>query len=887
MSTIPFPFAITTDKRQPGINQLGDLRPTLQVMDFRQVMTREFLDDVHFVCYGVISPGETIVDSDPWPRINKPSLTSIREAGGDVVLSAMVLDFDLQDNPDLIGSNYMTDGGDKPIWTPELLEDFWGILADLKEELLERGIAPPNVIYTTTHGARFVHKLAHLLPVGENAENLIRGLIATYRDIGLMVDRACADWTRLFRAPKVVRGGNKTWITQWFSMRTDNQYLLDSAAITPVTRAMHNDSYAELKVIDRGQPTPEDCYARLYTTNSNHEQRDTDKLKAARKTLKGTDCYSIIFDDQPIAEEGSRDATLIKLVGQSVAHLMPCELTFEPEDIYAMFLGAVEQLRPDAGTPDWTASLWTKVKTCWSREDAKLRAQDQLRDEERVLAASKERKLLEIVRATCDIPEIHADDESVSLMALNAMKLVIDPARRVRCLTMKGYSKLSSAPQDIKILIRQCGATDIIEMTHLNKKGEEVESKPEQIMARHAVMVTSVEGQVGIEANCVQGTSRENLILVESLYCRAKHSAKYSAPVEAWLREMVGPENLNELNRWLAYCLAFDEGPIAALSLAGASGAGKGMLVRGLIECIEGEDFATSKDLVADKNVGMKLSPFMVIDEGLPRRLPGGRDIADTFRSLTAGEPTQVDEKYKTMMKVCNPMRLVFTANNTDVIKQLAGRSLSQDDMHALTLRILHFNVRHQATEHLIARGGMQYTAGWVAAVSGGGSDYTLARHIIHLYERRHNFDRDSRLLVEGNPDALVVQEMRTVDPIAERIALLLLKMSESGPSHATIVQRGISMENGEFYATSASILALHQADLGIRADLNLTCIGRAMKNLCHGKTKGRREAVDGNTYNFTWHEVDLGHLASFADEHGLPCDSIRGLLREVAGNRL
>ena len=877
---IPFPFAITTDKRQPGINRLGDVRPRLQVLDFYAVMTREFTDDVHFVCYGVMSPGKSTVDSDPWPRINKPSLTSIREADADVVLLAIVLDFDLQDNPELIGDDYAIDDSSKPIWTKLLLDKFWGIQSDLADELLDRDLAPPNVIYTTTHGARFVHRLAHPMPVGDDVENLIRGLIATYRDIGLETDKSCADWTRLFRAPKVVRGGTKTWTTAWFSMRSNDDYLLDAAAITPVTRIAHNDSYAELRSIDRGQPTPEDSYARLFTAGAEGgSERPTTKRKAAAKALKGTDCHGIIFEDQPIAEEGSRDATLIRLVGQAVSSLMGNALTFEPEDVYAMFLGAVQELRADAGTPDWSASLWSKVKTCWTREDAKRRAQEQLKDADRIEVASKERKMLDMVRETCDIPALHADNEDTCLHALDTMKLIVDPSRRVRCLTPNGYSKLSCGAQDVKILIRQCGAQDIILTRHTNQKGEEVESRPEQILARHAVMVTSVEGRVDVEHNCVQGTSRENLILVESLYRRAKHDPKYSAKVDAWLRELVGAKHFDEFNRWLSYCLAFDEGPIAALSLAGASGSGKGLLVRGLIECVEGEDFATSKDLVAEKNHAMKLSPFMIVDEGLPRRLPGGKDIADTFRSLTAGETIWVDAKYQAMVKVHNPMRVIFTANNTDVVKQLAGRSLSQDDMGALTLRILHFQARRQATEHLVARGGMQYTEGWVAAVAGGGSDFTLARHILHLYEHRHQFPRDSRLLVEGNPDALVVQEMRTTDVTAERVALMLLKMSEGSQGQPPHVQRGISFQDDKLLITSAAVLGVHEADLlGGQGAMNLTSIGMAMKNLCHGKKKCRRESIDGRSRNYVWHEVDLPHLVSFADEHGLPCSVISGL---------
>jgi hypothetical protein len=348
---------------------------------------------------------------------------------------------------------------------------------------------------------------------------------------------------------------------------------------------------------------------------------------------------------------------------------------------------------------------------------------------------------------------------------------------------------------------------------------------------------------------------------------------------------LVGERNLEALERWIAFALAFEEGPIAALSLSGVSGAGKGMFCRGLIECLAVPDWATSRDLIRDKNPGMKNSPFLIVDEGLPRRLPGSLDIADAFRGITAGDPIYIDEKYRTPMFVRNPMRVVFTANNTDVVKQLAGRSLTQDDLQALTARILHFDIQPDAGSYLSSLGGMQYTAGWITPVAGGESDFILARHFLWLYETRDRFQRDARMLVEGNTEAAIIQEMRTADSVTEHVTLLAARILEGLPGQPASVRRGIALQGGEYLLTSSAILAAHEAMAIAPMKLNLTAIGRALKSITLAEdrkaVRARVTNVCNEDRNFRWWSLDLHLLQNFCYENSIPCNRLEQLMSD------
>lgn len=869
---------VTNDKFQPGIGTLTDSAPRFELIEFDTVFDRTWTSDVHFACYSIIEPGERKPTDEPFPRIRKTAVSSIREAGGDVVLTALTLDWDLSGQPDLPPDSPVDDEG-KPVWTTEMLEAFLAALGPLDAALAERRIARP-LVYTTTHGARFVHPLAKAVPC-EDGEDLLRGMHKVYGDLDFKVD-PLDDWTRLFRAPKVRRGRSNTGEARWFYLRW-GEGLTNPAAIDPISKqAAWRDRYVDVQSIDRAKPTPQDAHARLWVVDSKGRQKQAAMRQRAARILRGTDCYGPIFDMAPIADEGARDQTLVRLVGQATTFLLgplAQDATFSAEDIYALFLGPVQELEPDSGTPDWTDSLWSKVKSCYAREQAKLRAQEEDRQRREEVAERTSESLLSVVGQTCDLPELHSADPVEAQTALRRLMLIREPSGRFRAMKPDGgYTNVAVPQGSLHFLIgRAAGIDDIVPLW-----GEDLKGSPKVVseveLARQATDVQRIVGASGIARSHLSGRAWDELVLHLALYRRSPRlEPEYSSDVDEWL-ELLTPDP-RSLRRWLAYALDFEGGPICALSLAGAPGAGKGLLAQGLVETLDNPIRADKTALVGRFNASLSRTPFLIVDEGLPH---GVHDIADSFRSMVSGDPITCEEKFQTPIEVRNPMRVLFTANNDEVIRQLASHRIndSQDQL-ALAQRISHMPVLEAAALHLRAKGGLGYTRGWVQGSDGTPSSYILARHLLYLHSVRSDFGPpDARLLVEGAADCEVVQSLRSASRVSQAICRAILTAVEQGlvPS----VRDGVSIEGARLRVTTRAIEEQHRQLNESNVQLNVNLISRAMRNLCSagyvGSIKQRQKTLGGSSQQQRWWDVDVDMLHSFAEEAGYPREIIRRL---------
>lgn len=862
---------VTNDKFQSGIGKLGDEAAPFMLVDFEALFDREWTTDVHFACYSVVEPGADAPTSDPFPRLRKTALSSIREVGGNVVLLALSMDFDLKDQPDLPPGTPLDDEG-KPVWTTALLDSFTRGLSAVDADLAERNIAAP-LVYTTTHGARFVHRLSR--PVNaEDGEDLLRGLQKVYGDLGMVMD-PLVDWTRLFRAPKVRRSGKPTWSERWFTLRWGTG-ATDPAAVDPITRAAaHRDTYAPVKAIDSDKPTPEQAFLRLHVATSTG-QKKTEMHKVAERVLRGTEAYGPIFEMRSIADAGSRDQTLIRLVGQATTFLLgPLSGTqkFDPEDIYALFLAPVQDLDPDSGTPDWTESLWRKVCTCYEREVAKLAAQKEKQEQRQEEAAGLQQQMLEVARQTCEIPELHSPDEVTAQTALRRLMLVREPSGRFRAMKPDGgYTRGAVSQSGLHFLIGQAaGIGDIIPLVTENDRGKLV-AVSEQSLARQATDVQRVEGAAGIDRSHVIGRAWDDLVLRVALYRRNPElTSFYSQEVDDWLSLLT--HDRRALLRWLAYALDFEGGPICALSLAGAPEAGKGLLAQGLVEVLEHPVRADKTVLVSQFNASLARTPFLVVDEGLPA---GQNNIADTFRAITAGDPIRVEEKFQSSIEVRNPMRVLFLANNDDIIGQLAARRVNtENDQVALAQRILHLEARAEARMHLRGLGGIEHTRGWVQGAGGQPSNYKLARHLLHLYENRRELfgPPDLRLLVEGRNDTEVVQNLRIAGKVHQAIATAIVHALENPVKPS--IRHGISLDADRLLITTGAIEDQHREQHHSLVQLSAGSIGNAMRNLCSPgvvcSERMRHTNLVGEVLRQRWWDVDVKLLWNFAEEAGYP----------------
>lgn len=869
-------------KRQKGAATLGDKVSPMSVRPFREAFGEKWTTDAHFSCYEVRQGSQRLPQ---WPRLKKVVLDQIEEKGGSVALTMLVIDYDSKDNVAGETLTKKADAEGKVPWDEELIEEFW---PRVDRAIDEHGLPMPNVIYTTTNGARFVYVLSEPIDV-RIAEDYHRGLVHAFGKAGLIADPTCSDWTRLFRLPFVTRDGKKTWESPFSRMMEQFETFIGKDDIEPVEKPFASSGpTGVVKEITRPAPTREVALRMLEVQMpGNRGVRQSGAFKEAKRRLRGRNCYPCIFDMAPIARHGSRDSTLTSYVGEAVAMLYGVD-TITPEFVYALFMPSVEQLDPDDGTPDWLAKLWYLVCYTWAREEARAQAQDA---KQRVEVKQKQSQLDEMLanfRRWCDAPELDQDDNRAKLWMLQH-SIAMTRSRTYHLLTPSGFYTRHGMPKDHLLQgMRQYGLSEFLEVEEMDKGGEPKLMPMTKILGLYGTQVHEVRGAANWPGSTIQNIGSEDARLVICLYrLREELGAEYNEQVDRWLTKLVGEENVQALRDWIGFALDFQGGPICALSLAGPNGAGKKMIARGLAECINTEMVCPASQLTSDHPHDLLKTPFLVADEGLPQTSGRGMDIADLFRSAVAGETLTVNMKYGELVTISSPLRVLFLANNMDLVNKLtAHRVLTPEDQRALAQRIYHLPVRQECSDWLAANGGKHgMTKGWIASDAGGGSDYVVARHFLWLYENRPKQPLGSRFLMEGNLDGQIMREMRTQTGIAPLVIRTIISMVESPGGHN---QQGVSIQDGRVYVTAHGIVESYKADFTAnRRDMNTKQVGTVLKGLVvQGSPTGStwRVLPNGQRLKARWHELDITILYEEAQVAGFPSKRLSELIDEQFG---
>jgi hypothetical protein len=171
---------VALDPKNPDPANTKKIKGDLEVTDLGNALEQAWKEDAHFVTYVVRQGGAPLLRQ---PRVNKGGVAWLREQGFELSAEVLVADVD---NP-----------GHAP-WTPELR-------AELEHARAKAALATAGV-YLTAHGWRVVQPLARPLPV-EAFEAALRGWLVELEAEGIAIDWACADWTRMFRLPRVRRDG--------------------------------------------------------------------------------------------------------------------------------------------------------------------------------------------------------------------------------------------------------------------------------------------------------------------------------------------------------------------------------------------------------------------------------------------------------------------------------------------------------------------------------------------------------------------------------------------------------------------------------------------------------------------------------------------------------
>lgn len=855
--TLPI-IGVMPQKQWAGINNLNDPATPVEIHTFDDAFSKPFKTDAHFISYYPVGVGIT-----QFPRLNKPILPKIRSNGGDIVASCLVLDYD---------------SPDKATWTRERLDSWLLHLNAVADEW--PAAFQFNVFYTTRHGCRLVYVYDAPVPV-DIAEGKHHWMVQEFQRRGLSFDPACSDWTRLFRLPYVMRDNTPTWEDDIKEVYIQPHHRLDSESM-PTAERVSTAEYAHIREFDELKPMPEEAMLvrEVYSAETGRYKQSA-YFKEARKRLKGRECFTCIFDGNPIASKGSRDSTIHAHVGQMIGLLYYLQGT-TPMHIYGLLLPAVEQLEPDGDTPDWTDILWSAIGRLWVKEEAKAAVKQATANTQAAQTMTIQEQVVNGMRAWCKDPIIH--DDARALEYMNA-HLICSVSNNYFVMSPTGYyDRQQLLASQIVPRIRELGMDGLIELKKHNHDGTRmIDKHVSELINEHATIANDIRAMPQVPGSYIDNVGTGNATFVVRSYARNEAlEATYNTEVDAWLHAMFG-EEYNAVANWIAWALAFEEGPICALSIVGAQGSGKKLFCQGLAECLEKPRLATAADLTSDTQYGLIDSPFLVINEGWPQGRARGLHPADQFRALIAGDDFRMNRKFMAPVYANSAVRIIFTANNTDVIHALTGnRNLSPDDRNALGIRLMHVDVGEGGAHWLRAQGGVKKTATkgkrWIRGDSGEESNYLIARHFLWLYQQRQG-PCGLRFLVEGNARHEIMFEMRTQSGSTPLVIETIIHLIEQPQ-----MKQGCVIHEGKLFVLTEAILNYFRDQLSQNTKERLTArvIGSVMKSLVmrdnphpfiikSRESHGRRR----------WHEVDCRLLLDVAQRDGWKCAKLEQLIQE------
>ena len=819
----------------------------MEALPLAEMLEKQYETDAHFVQYGLASR------SEPIPRLNKPILPHLRAKGDDIVYNFFAFDFD---NPL------------HQAWDTKREEEVSAALDALKHPLNEW-----CAFYTTKHGYRLIYELSEPISA-DSGENLYAGMLHDLKQAGLDPDVSCKDWTRIFRLPKVVRDGKATQ----GDLIVRSGTLLNPKRISgysdprPFVQVEKPIEFTETDL----PPLPDDIETRALLVDD--KGKPTQWVLDARRKLKGRMCYGPLFEQTRLANAGQRDSTIHSFVGEACAILSTLAGSSNLL-IYALFLDPILALDVDEHG-DFRSRTWRAVNRYWSREQARLKAEEQEKIQQIQVQETILSRVIKGMREWCKDPRLFADDGSAAQFV--SERLICCTSSHGYVINPSGYYDETALPMRlICAQVRMLGMDSLIPLQEVDKSGNVRQVNSQALIDRHGTIVRAVEGISG--SPTLKGAYIRNDTLCVPLFHRRRDlPARYDREVNDWLKSLVGEDNKEMLENWIGHALAFEDGPICALSIAGPPGVGKKLLVQGLAECVSTEVAGDGKELFDEFQSHITRTPIFAINEGFPKKhgLAAGKDPADKFRSFIAGDPEMVNLKYEALMQVRNPLRLIFTANNLDVVSSLtAGRDLSPDDRAALAQRLLHIDCPEQSAAWLRAKGGLAYTAQtgrrWIRGDNGAPSDYVIAGHFMDLFETRQPVPRGNRFLVEGSltPELLRIMAMRS--GAAPLVIETLVKMVEQSRKQSPTTHiKGIVVNDVAILVTVSAIVDAFRVHMSkhTRREVEAHQVASVLKGIM------RREPVmmapevgkRGQKANYgRWYEIDPHTLQEEAEEYG------------------
>lgn len=853
---------LTKDQKQAQAN--------FALRDLASLFEEDEDTDAHVVAYGVRGPDGKLLDRIP--RLNKDGLNQVLAAGFRVEAATVWLDLDLKH---LLGKDVRWADLD------EAETDAVHERINRADEILRKAGMPWSASYTSGGGLRFIHALATPVPIGPGYEALIRRFFTAYDLAGLPVDQACKDWTRLYRAPRVVRDDEATASTDWFGyelrLDDDETYYApkpeDLVAPKPVSVAITHTKSA--------RPDPDEARALIEVLNQDGKWVQTVLGKKAKAALKSSWVYDTIYNKIPIAKrgEGKTHDALTRTVGETVSVISDME-GGTPELVYALLWDATAALGEDE---DWLGKLWEMTSSFWDRDQLrkaeqaaaiaeKLKEQETVNDNERARFLRGVREWIGV-----ELP----DAELIEYLKANRYGIAMDARKdRYHVLLPTGYyDEHPCSSFALAKVIEQRGMQWLVptEEAITDKAGNTTWApiRPDRIVQRHARAYTQEEIRLDRRASYLRTDRLGRDTFVEVPFAlRDDIPAERSAVIEEmWLAAAGGDRaRRDEMLVAIGSLLLFQYGPTAAVLLHGEANAGKSMLSASLAECFTTRTLADGAALVDNFNDALRRSPLIHIEETADAGSKG-IDPAGAMRRIVTAPRVRIEQKGRDSVDMQGVHRILITANSKDCIKKLMGSSArSGSDWRAIGERLAEFPLDVRVSEWFTKNNqGWRLTRKWIGDQNRVGEYakfwFWVIKHMIP-WENNRPVMRGRRLLYEGNCASLTVRAMEASANGVPEIACAinrLLGMSISSHKPRVVLERG------KVYLTPQAVIddALDKGGVAARY------LREALEALLDPES-GARFYVKG--HQARWRSVDARKMLDIIEQHAVPDKAWREL---------
>lgn len=583
----------------------------------------------------------------------------------------------------------------------------WEDVGDAQKALDLLGpILPHAAMYATRRGLRVMFKLQQLVSPEDfrkvalcAVQEVKSALRRVASKVALDLDDTCAEWTRLFGLPNVVRDGVNT--ADFSDLRVPSPWVpwFPGSDALRVATVELEDRIASFGSEDQPDEQPEPGAA---------EDMATLALISAPKRLKAG--LDKVLQGARYYASGTRNAETFKLLAAFLDFCASRGRIPSAEEVYGLFYDSVS--RSTGTSPaEALAETWDMAQRAVIRAQAALEIE--LQGLEDALAAAKDR---------ARIP---------SIIYTNKTRWVWNPILRT-------YGQPIS--NDVTLLAEITRHHPVIALDDKGKARQLF-----RMLRSDGTFVSKIRNVLGKSGSELLYDSLGRAVLEMGVASLPEVPAIFHQDCQDYLDAIVaGTDDGDRFLDWLATSGDLSRATTALL-LRGKRSAGKTMLAEALSQLFGGK--ADFSKVMGNFNALLLESALIHLEEGVDKSGRSAASVSNKFRETVGGSSLAVERKGVDPVEVQGNYRVLITSNNPQPIPVDNAKNL--EDFRAIAMRVLPIYFGYEPQAFLAAIGGRAATENWVTRNLGDRKvPGILVEHISWLRENREAKDYEDRFLV-------------------------------------------------------------------------------------------------------------------------------------------